>query len=153
MSGISDPFPSEAWFTELVRRATSDRAALDHLGIADLRLGIEIVADDGTAELYGLVLDGYAISAAGLTTRDRFDPEVVVSGPLAAWREMVSVIEGRGAADGPHTLNSLSLAGVPLEVRSDDAVGQDKFYRYMGTLQAVFDAAGAPARAGNAAAV
>jgi hypothetical protein len=30
---------------------------------------------------------------------------------------------------------------VPFEVRSEDAMGSDKFYRFMGTLQAVFDAA------------
>jgi len=56
---------------------------------------------------------------------------------------MAAIVAG-GGADGPSTLNSLTLAGVPLEVRSDDAVGQDKFFRFMGTIQAVFDAAGRP---------
>jgi hypothetical protein len=42
-------------------------------------------------------------------------------------------------------LNSLSIFGEPLVVRADDAMGHDKFFRFMGTLQAVFDAAGSPA--------
>jgi hypothetical protein len=72
---------------------------------------------------------------------------VVVSGPLAAWQDMVDWIEEHGPADSAHSLNGLTIAGIPLVARSDDAMGSDKFYRFMGTIQAVFDAAGAPAPA------
>jgi hypothetical protein len=58
---------------------------------------------------------------------------------------MVAWIEENGPADSAHSLNGLTIAGVPLLARSDDAMGSDKFYRFMGTIQAVFDAAGAPA--------
>ena len=66
-----------------------------------------------------------------------------MSGPLEAWQDMVT--PSRPTA-GPTAdiLNTLTFAGVPLKVRSDDTMGPDKFYRYMGTLQAVFDAAGSP---------
>ncbi len=143
--GMVSPFPSDAWFTELADRAGSDRTTLEHLGTADLRLGIEVVAPSGDTTLYGLVLDGYDVRSEGAVTERSFAPEAVVSGPLEAWQEMVAAIETHGAADTAHTLNSLSLAGVPLEVRGGDAMGHDKFFRFMGTIQAVFDAAGARA--------
>jgi hypothetical protein len=141
-SPTASEFPSDLWFSELIRRAKTDRPAMERLGIADLRFGIEIVADDGSSELFGIVLDGYDIVAVGRTDEDTFAPEVVLSGPIEAWRAMIRSIEANGRADAAQTLNSLSIASVPFEVRAPDAVGQDKFYRYMGTLQAIFDAAG-----------
>jgi len=65
---------------------------------------------------------------------------------------MVEWIEANGPADRAHSLNGLSLAGIPFEARSSDPMASDKFYRYMGTLQEVFDAAAsaAPVPAGRA---
>jgi hypothetical protein len=147
MGAIEAPFPSSAWFVELVARATEDPAALERLGIADLRFGIEVQLADGRDEFFGLVLDGYDIGVVGPTTEDAFAPDVVVSGPLAAWQEMVDWIEAHGPADSAHSLNGLTIAGIPLAARSGDAMGSDKFYRFMGTVQAIFDAASASAPA------
>ncbi len=135
-------FPSDAWFSALVDRATSDPSTMASLGVADLRLGIEVTGADGPPALFGLVFDGYDVGSVGRVHEDEFGAEVVLSGTRSTWEEMVTSIESHGRADGPHTLNSLSLAGVPLTVRASDAVGHDKFFRYMGTLQAVFDALG-----------
>jgi hypothetical protein len=118
---------------------------MERLGIAEFRFGMEILLPDGSRPLFGLVLDGYDITAEGPVTEAEFAPDVVCSGPLDAWVEMVEWIEANGPADSGHSLNGLSIAGVPFEVRSSDAMGSDKFYRFMGTLQAVFDAAGAVA--------
>ena len=148
MSAIAAPFPSGPWFDELVARATADQAAIERLGIAEFRLGMEIVLPDGARPLYGLVPDGYDISAAGPTTEAALEPDVVLVGPVEAWAEMIGWIEANGPADSAHSLNGLSIAGIPFEVRAPDAMGSDKFYRYMGTLQAVFDAAATPAPAG-----
>jgi len=150
MAPITAPFPSAAWFAELVARATADAAAMERLGIADIRFGMEIVGPDGSAELFGLVLDGYDITAEGPVDEAAFGPDVVFSGALEAWTEMLGWIEANGPADSAHSLNGLSIAGVPFDVRSADAMGSDKFYRFMGTLQAVVDAAwsGAPVPAG-----
>ncbi len=143
MGAIDAPFPSERWFAELVRRALADEAAMARLGIADFRFGIEIVHEDGSCESFGLVLDGYDVESLGRVDLDVFGPDIVMRGPLAAWREMVGSIEANAGADVAHTLNSLTIAGVPFEIRADDPMGHDKFFRYMGTLQAIFDAAGA----------
>jgi len=141
MATIDAAFPSAEWFEELVARATADSAAMERLGIAEFRLGCEIVLPDGARPLFGLVLDGYDIDAVGRVDEGTFAPDVVVVGPLEAWTEMVGWIEVNGPADSAHSLNGLSIAGVPFEVRAADAMGSDKFYRFMGTLQAVFDAA------------
>ena len=141
MATIAAPFPSAEWFEELVARATADAAAIERLGIAEFRLGVEILLPDGSRPLFGVVLDGYDIDAAGRVDEATFGPDVVLSGPLDAWTEMVGWIEAHGPADSAHSLNGLSIAGIPFEVRAADAMGSDKFYRFMGTLQAVFDAA------------
>jgi len=142
---IDAPFPSDAWFSELVLRAVADQAAVKRLGIAELRFGIEIVDAGENTRLFGLVLDGYEVDSVGEVAEAEFAPEVVVSGSIDSWRQMVAAIEQHGGADTAHTLNSLSTFGEPLVVRADDAMGHDKFFRFMGTLQAVFDAAGSPA--------
>ena len=141
MATITAPFPSGEWFEELVKRATADTVGMERLGIAEFRLGVEVVPPDGHRTLFGLVLDGYDIEAAGLVDEEAFGPDVVLSGPLDAWIEMIGWIEANGPADSAHSLNGLSIAGDPFEVRAADAMGSDKFYRFMGTLQAVFDAA------------
>jgi len=151
MATISAPFPSTLWFEELVARAAADTAAMERLGIAEFRFGMEVVLPDGGRPLFGLVLDGYDIGAEGPVDEAAFGPDVVFSGPLEAWTEMIGWIEANGPADAGHSLNGLSIAGVPFEVRSADAMGSDKFYRYMGTLQAVIDAAAdAPVPVGKA---
>jgi hypothetical protein len=150
MAPITAPFPSGPWFEELVARATADTAAIERLGIAEFRFGMEILLPDDSSQLFGLVLDGYDITAEGPVTEATFEPDVVFSGSLDAWNEMIGWIEANGPADSGHSLNGLSIAGIPFEVRSSDAMGSDKFYRFMGTLQAVFDAVGteAPVAAG-----
>lgn len=144
MAPIDALFPSARWFAELVARASADQSAMERLGIAGLRLGLEIV-DDGHPQMFGIVLDGYDVESLGDVDEEAFAPEVVVSGPSDAWREMISSIEANGSADAAHTLNSLTITGLPFSVRAGDAMGHDKFFRYMGTLQAIFDAAGTPA--------
>jgi hypothetical protein len=144
MAPIDALFPSARWFAELVASAKADQSAMERLGIAGLRLGLEIV-DDGHPQMFGIVLDGYDVESLGDVDEEAFAPEVVVSGPSDAWREMISSIEANGSADAAHTLNSLTITGLPFSVRAGDAMGHDKFFRYMGTLQAIFDAAGTPA--------
>jgi hypothetical protein len=145
VTAIDEAFPSDAWFSELVARALADRSALERLGIAELRLGIEITEDGNGPRLFGIVLDGYDIESLGELADSELGAAATVSGPLEAWREMVASIEEHGQADTAHTLNTLSIAGVPFTLRSADSMGYDKFFRYMGTLQALFDGAGSPA--------
>lgn len=136
-------FPSSAWFAALVADVERHREEYERLGFADCRLAVEVVGGGGSCRWFGLVLDGYDIISEGeLEQLEPFAPDVVVSGPQAAWTEMVENIVEHGGADRGHTLNALSIAGVPLSTRSPDPVGRDKFYRYAETLQTLFDSAG-----------
>lgn len=144
MGYIDADFPSDRFFTEMTKRALADEPTMRRLGVADLRLGLELRSEDGGTELYGIVLDGYDIDSHGAVDESSFAPEAVLSAPLAAWQELVENIEQNQGADRFHTLNSLVILGDPFSLRSPDAMGSDKFYRFMGTLQAIFDAIGRP---------
>ena len=132
-------FPSDAWFGRLAAAAYDDPETFARLGFAELRLAVEVVGD-GRARRFGIVLDGYDVEYAGeLTDELEFAPEATITGPIDAWREMVENIDAHGGADNEHTLNRLTMAGVPLTVEAVDPMGRDKFYRYAETLQTLFD--------------
>lgn len=149
-SGPLPAFPSAEFFDELVLDAVRRPEEYERLGFADCRLVIEVVDPPRAARRFGLVLDGYDIRSEGeITDPGSFGAEVVVSGPLDTWTEMLASIAEHGSADRAHTLNALSIAGFPLATRSDDPIGRDKFYRYAETLQTLFDSAGTRVPAGG----
>ncbi|HSD11359.1 MAG TPA: hypothetical protein VLF14_10255 [Candidatus Binatia bacterium] len=65
----------------------------------------------------------------------------MLEGSVATWREMIEAIERNGKADLPHTLNTLTLADVPMRVSAANQLDVDRFYRYQETLQEFFDEA------------
>lgn len=132
-------FPSDAWFGRLAAVAYDDPETFARLGFAELRLVVEVV-DGDSPRRFGIVLDGFDVDYAGELTDDvEFAPDATVTGPIDAWREMVENIDAHGGADNEHTLNRLTMAGVPLSVVAVDPMGRDKFYRYAETLQTLFD--------------
>jgi len=132
-------FPSDACFEAMVADARERRDVYNHLGFADFRLAVE-VRDANATRHYGLVLDGYdALYAGELGDLAAFRPDAVIAGTPSTWQDMMDNIVGNGGADGTHTLNALSIAEDPLQVRSDDPLGRDKFFRYAETLQTLFD--------------
>ncbi len=56
---------------------------------------------------------------------------------------MLEAIRRNGKADLPHTLNTLTLADVPMRVTAANQLDVDRFYRYQETLQEFFDEAAA----------
>ena len=105
-------------------RATADPAALERLGIADLRFGMESCCRTGPDHLYGLVLDGYDIGAVGPTTEEALVPTSVV-GPARGLAGHDRLDRGARPADSAHSLNGLTIAGIPLAARSRDAMGSE----------------------------
>ena len=139
-------FPSVDWFQDLIDRSQADGDEVQRLGIAELRFGMEILAHDGSRQLFGLILDGYDVAVVAAPDEAALRAEVIMSGALTDWLEMIASIEETGGADNSHSLNTLTIGDIPFTIRADDAMGQDKFYRFMGTLQHIFDAAGAAQR-------
>ncbi len=140
---VAPDFPSGKWFDALAEDVSHHPEDYERLGFADCRLALEVIGESGKARWFGLFMDGYDIGSEGeLVDLDSFGPDVVLSGPKAVWDEMVDNIVVHGGADRSHTLNALSIAGFPLQTRSEDPMGRDKFYRYAETLQTLFDSAG-----------
>ena len=133
MGAIEAPFPSSAWFVELVSRATADPAALERLGIADLRFGMEVRGARRRPSSSSAWCSTATTSAwSGRRRRTPSPPTWSSPGrstPGARWSDW---IEEHGPADSAHSLNGLTIAGIPLVVRSEDAMGSDKFYRLHG---------------------
>lgn len=133
---------SDVWFGALARVARTRPELFESLGIADFRLAVDVVHPDGVAR-YAVVLDGYDVEVTGpLSPASQFTPDAVLSGDVAAWRELLDNIAANGRADEAHTLNVLSIAGWPLALEAADPIGRDRFFRYAETLQQLFDGAG-----------
>lgn len=134
---VRSSFPTKDWFNELAQIATQ---TLDPkaLGWADLNLGLEII---GPSETYNVVVcfDGYEINVSDSTEFDKVD--AIVSGPINVFEAMIKDIQSHGFAQGPYTFNALTIAGIPLSIRSDDPLNRDKVFRYAQTIQHFFDSA------------
>ena len=132
-------FADDGWFARLPAVADQDPETFERLGFAELRLLFEVIDGDDIRR-FGLVLDGYDVDYAGeIADVDAFAADTIVTGPIDAWSEMAANIAAHGGADKEHTLNCLTMAGVPLSVTAPDPMGRDKFFRYAETLQALFD--------------
>jgi len=128
-------FPSVEFFQALQQRTKDEKARFEKLGYCDTTFGVRIGKD-----LFTIAFEVYEC----VHVHEGGDPErldFVLTGPPAVWNEMIAaIVKGKGA-DGLHTLNTLSHVGDVLRVESVDAEGNDKFYRYMASLQEFFDQA------------
>jgi hypothetical protein len=131
-------FDPETFFRTIAEVSRTEPETYRRLGFADFRLCASVVTDRGVRS-FGLVLDGYDVGYAGEVDADAFGADAVLAGPEAAWAEMADDIAAHGGADRLHTLNALTIAGAPLEVRATDPLGRDRFFRYIETLQHLFD--------------
>jgi hypothetical protein len=135
-------FPSTEWFLALKTLMEKDPERYRRLGTVDVVLVAKI---DGPAatELYEITFRGYRCTAVRplRSLAEAAAGTVVLEGSLETWREMVEAIAKNGKADLPHTLNTLTLADVPMRVTAENQLDVDCFYRYQETLQEFFDEA------------
>ena len=118
-------------------------ARYQKLGYVDARIAVVIEADEGLEErkVYGLVFEAFrCIEVRDLDDPAELNPEFVMEAFYSVWKEMIQNIRENGRADLKHTLNYLSLPGIPMRVWSDDPLNRDKFFRYNQSLQEFFDA-------------
>lgn len=66
--------------------------------------------------------------------------DFVLEGDVRDWQEMVDNIATNGKPDREHTLNFLSMPGVPLRCWSSDPLGRDMFFRFNQSLQVFVNA-------------
>ena len=133
-------FPSIEWFQAVNRRAAEDKEKFKLLGYVDADVGVKI-DDNGTgAHAYVLKFRDYGVESVE-EAEDLQKADFSVEGSLEAWTEMVRNIQQNGEADLDHTLNRLTMAGVPLKLRAPDQLQADIFYRFNQSFQAYFNEA------------
>jgi hypothetical protein len=134
-------FPSVAWFEALGKRAGEDADRFRRLGYFDADVGVKIDANGAGHTGYIIEFEGYGVKRV----RAESDPEncsdFTIVGSVDAWRDMVRNIREHGEADLGHTLNRLTMAGVPMKVVAGDQLQTDLFYRFNQSLQAYFNEA------------
>ena len=135
-------FPTSEWFVTLKRRMEQDPDRYRRLGTVDIVLVTKIDTDE-VSELYEIRFQGYRCTDVRRlrSLAEAATGAVVLEGSFATWREMIEAIERNGKADLPHTLNTLTLADVPMRVSAANQLDVDRFYRYQETLQEFFDEA------------
>lgn len=135
-------FPSVEWFEAVSRVASEDHEKFRLLGYVDADVGITIGGNGAGSKNFLLKFRDYAVQSvtevSGVASAD-----FSIEGSLEAWTEMVRNIQEHGEADLDHTLNRLTMAGVPLKVVARDQLKTDVFYRFNQSFQVFFNEAAA----------
>jgi hypothetical protein len=135
-------FPSVEWFKAVGREAGADKERFKRLGYVDADVGIQIDGDGRETRRYLLRFRDYGIDSVE-EAADLAQADFTLDGSLEAWTDMVQNIAENGGADIDHTLNRLTMAGVPLRVIGADQLKTDIFYRFNQSFQEFFNEAAA----------
>ncbi len=135
-------FPSEAWFEALQGQAAAKPDRFKKLGFVDANVGIKVEgANGGTPAGFVLEFSGYGCKKVSALKRPEEVADFVLAGPYGVWKEMIENIRQNGEPDLQHTLNVLTLPGVPLKLEAADQLKADLFFRYNQTFQEFFNGA------------
>jgi hypothetical protein len=134
-------FPSVEWFEALAERTDADRDTFRRLGYFDANVGVKIDANGAGHVGYVIEFEGYGVKSVRAEAEPEKVSDFTIEGSVDAWRDMVRNIREHGEPDLAHTLNRLTMAGVPLKVVAGDQLQTDLFYRFNQSLQAYFNEA------------
>src|SRR3989304_5241332 len=134
-------FPPRDWFQAISQKANKDKQRFKLLGYVDANVGIKIRGNGAGSKGYLLQFADYGVT----DVKEVDDPapvsDFVIEGSLDAWSEMIENIQRNGEPDLEHTLNRLTMAGVPLKLIAGDQMQEDLFYRFNQSFQAFFNEA------------
>ena len=133
-------FPSVEWFQAVSRRTEEDKERFKLLGYVDADVGIKINGNGAGTRSYVLRFRDYGVKSVE-EAKDLEGTDFSIEGGLDAWLEMVQNIKANGGADVEHSLNSLTMADVPLKLVARDQLQADIFYRFNQSFQAFFNEA------------
>ncbi len=134
-------FPSVEWFQAVGRRVAEDKERFKLLGYVDASLGIKVDANGADSKGYVLQFADYGVTDVTEVDDPLAAADFVIEGSLESWIEMISNIRDHGEPDLDHTLNRLTMAGVPLKIVARDQLQADFFYRFNQSFQAFFNEA------------
>ncbi|HVW31768.1 MAG TPA: hypothetical protein VHL53_04445 [Acidimicrobiia bacterium] len=132
-------FPSVEWFARLGELMEANRAVHEHVGEIDCTCVWTVFDADGqgtdrhfqtTFELYSLT------DVQEINEDDRVKAHFILETDVWVWKEMLeNIADGGGKPDLEHSLNRLSLPGVPIRLWAEDPLDRDMFFRFNGSLQ------------------
>jgi hypothetical protein len=132
-------FPSVEWFVRLGGLMDENRAVHEHVGEIDCSCVWTVFDADGegtdrhfltTFELFSLT------DVSEVTEEERVKANFILETDVWVWKEMLeNIAENGGRPDLEHSLNRLSLPGVPIRLWAEDPLDRDMFFRFNGNLQ------------------
>ena len=132
-------FPSVEWFARLGELMEENRAVHEHVGEIDCSCVWSVFDADGqgtdrhfqtTFELYSMT------DVQEVTEDDLVKANFILETDVWVWKEMLeNIAENKGRPDLEHSLNRLSLPGVPIRLWAEDPLDRDMFFRFNGSLQ------------------
>ena len=134
-------FPSVEWFEALGERVAKDKKEFRRLGYFDANVGIKIDGNGAGSKGYVISFEDYGVKGVRASDDPGKGADFTIEGSLDAWSDMVRNIREHGEPDLDHTLNRLTMAGVPLNVVAEDQLKTDVFYRFNQSIQAFFNEA------------
>lgn len=142
--GVSAPtasvaFPSVQWFEALGQLMHEQRDHFAKIGDMDctMQLTLYDAGPDGQPWRCQVEFEGTdVVDVREVGEDDEERADFVLETDLDTWREMVdNIVANRGRPDLDHTLNRLSLPGVPIRLWGVDPVRRDAYYRFNQSLQ------------------
>lgn len=132
---------SIAFYDALAALMVAEPERYERLGDIDLELAVVMNRPDGSAfrarlSFHGITCDGVAEIGDG----EEQLANCWLDGSLEDWHAMFDNVAAHGHAVDQWTLNTLTLFGDRIALRSTDPVGEDRFHRFNQTLQEFVDA-------------
>lgn len=138
VTAVAD-LPTVDWLTRLADELMSDPEPFHKLGEIDCRFAVSMLdgAADGGRLSVQVTFEEFAVTEIKeISETDLDDMDFVMETDQESWQEMVDNIRaGGGRPDLEHSLNALSITGIPIRVWSSDMIGKDMFFRYNQSLQ------------------
>ena len=129
------------FFDDLATAMNNDPARYELLGDIDLELAVVMHRDDRDAFRVRLGFHGIQCqTVVEIDEGEEAAAECWLEGDLEDWKAMFADIATNGRAQGPWTLNALTLMGDRIRLEATDPMGWDKFHRFNQTLQDFVDA-------------
>jgi hypothetical protein len=134
-------FPSVEWFARLGELMDTEecRKIHEHVGEIDLTCVWTVFDADGqgTDRHFQTTFELYSLTDVREVTEDeRAKANFILETDVWVWKEMLENITANGGRpDLEHSLNRLSLPGVPIRVWAEDPLDRDMFFRFNGSLQ------------------
>jgi hypothetical protein len=137
-------FPSVAWFSRLAELMEARRDRHVHIGTIDCLAQFTIFDAPTAGENFHVQVrfEEYSVvEVRQVSEAESANADFILETDLDVWQEMVQNIrDGQGRPDLEHSLNKLSLPGVPMRLWSEDPLARDLFFRYNQSLQEFWNA-------------